>query len=688
MEDRSELDNIDPSLTVSRNSEADTIDNGRLSINYDKPVAGLAHEPFAVYYEVDSQFANNKEYIAAILSNRVPCRMLEIKSLLGEGGVNFVAPELIEISSISKLKEQRLVVVSLKPKGVAIAEYINEHGPFSETKIANDILPQILKALYTLESLGVVHGSINPNTIYYDEDTGIVSLDHCLTYPCGYFQPTIYEPFERMIASPIGKDKDNHAADYYALGVTLLYMLTGGKLSTDNLSQNEIIDARFEKSTDDILLGNLPLSGRMRLLLRGLMRDKKLDRWQASKIADWLRGKKINLPIVTLYPNAKRPYRVKECDVFNSGMLAHQFHKDWDSASNYLREPSLIRWIEHMLGNESMAEKINYNLKSLNYTRGSANVTETEFVSKCLVALDHEMPLRIHNFAFCPSSVNMALAHSLSTPERSYLQAVQQAISCGLVSFSVEMMDDHHRNHHTPLANEYDKVRKILGKHELGFGIERCLYELNPWLPCQSPIFLADHITSINEMILRLEELAAEGREVSLLDSHIAGFIACKVGLQREISIKSIKPYKEFAESAAIKAIAFYATIQEATRNLKLPNLAKYLASEAEAVINLFRCKTIKESLRQKVKHAASMGSLQHLLKAITNVRDIQADRAGFRVAVQHYYQLDNLVNQCQDQKKMFEIGYNYGTRFAVIIAYILLGVVILILMAGSFDLQ
>ena len=82
------------------------------------------------------------------------------------------------------------------------------------------------------------------------------------------------------------------------------------------------------------------------------------------------------------------------------------------------------------------------------------------------------------------------------------------------------------------------------------------------------------------------------------------------------------------------------------------------------------------------------MGSLQHLLKAITNVRDIQADRAGFRVAVQHYYQLDNLVNQCQNQKKMFEIGYNYGTRFAVIIAYILLGVVILILMAGSFDLQ
>ncbi|MDP6885104.1 MAG: ABC transporter permease subunit, partial [Rhodospirillales bacterium] len=62
---------------------------------------------------------------------------------------------------------------------------------------------------------------------------------------------------------------------------------------------------------------------------------------------------------------------------------------------------------------------------------------------------------------------------------------------------------------------------------QIGYGIERCLYELNPGLPCQSPHLNHDYVTRIRDLLPALDETANRVSEKTLpIDRHIAAFIA------------------------------------------------------------------------------------------------------------------------------------------------------------------
>ena len=45
----------------------------------------------------------------------------------------------------------------------------------------------------------------------------------------------------------------------------------------------------------------------------------------------------------------------------------------------------------------------------------------------------------------------------------------------------------------------------------VGFGIERCLYMLNPVWPCQSPILAQEYVCHIRELLPALERVAQQG---------------------------------------------------------------------------------------------------------------------------------------------------------------------------------
>src|SRR3546814_19923304 len=62
-----------------------------------------------------------------------------------------------------------------------------------------------------------------------------------------------------------------------------------------------------------------------------------------------------------------------------------------------------------------------------------------------------------------------------------------------------------------------------------GYGMERVAYELNPNLPCRSPLFEADYVSDIGELLPAFDRLAERGVEIRhLLDRHAGAFIATR----------------------------------------------------------------------------------------------------------------------------------------------------------------
>ena len=53
-------------------------------------------------------------------------------------------------------------------------------------------------------------------------------------------------------------------------------------------------------------------------------------------------------------------------------------------------------------------------------------------------------------------------------------------------------------------GTNYGRLRSHLQKAGYGYGIERCLYELNWDIPCQSPLFVLVYVVNIEDILSSL----------------------------------------------------------------------------------------------------------------------------------------------------------------------------------------
>src|SRR5690606_33117998 len=83
---------------------------------------------------------------------------------------------------------------------------------------------------------------------------------------------------------------------------------------------------------------------------------------------------------------------------------------------------------------------------------------------------------------------------------------------------------------------KHDRLRPYLRMSGLGFGIERILYDLNPDMPCLSPLFANTYVYTLQDLLKQLDALApSRAKDEDPIDVHIAAFITSKVNMQHEL---------------------------------------------------------------------------------------------------------------------------------------------------------
>ena len=135
--------------------------------------------------------------------------------------------------------------------------------------------------------------------------------------------------------------------------------------------------------------------------------------------------------------------------------------------------------------------------------------------------LDPTGPMRLKGVSTTVEGYGAALANAVITDDRVAISALSEAISRGSVIDWVQFRA-------TQMAavdvdgpgKTFKRLQQFLRQSGPGYGLERCVYDLNPYLPCLSPMLGERYIHTLSELLPALERIV-DRKSTRLNSSHI-----------------------------------------------------------------------------------------------------------------------------------------------------------------------
>ena len=132
-------------------------------------------------------------------------------------------------------------------------------------------------------------------------------LGECVSSPPAMAQPFVYETIESCMCDPASRSLGTSADDLYALGVTLLAILTG-RSPCRGMNDDEILDAKLSMGSYGALTQDMRVSLTMMEPLRGLLNDDAEQRWTVEDLGMWANGRRGSPIQQTMATRASRSF--------------------------------------------------------------------------------------------------------------------------------------------------------------------------------------------------------------------------------------------------------------------------------------------------------------------------------------------------------------------------------------------
>lgn len=639
--------------------------------------------PFCTAYNVhDKKFKRQDELYCLVFKKELPLPLHAIEKLVDFSHENFCNVLAAEIITLSTNNEKNLVAIVERPRGMKLSEYILSLGHQLPEELLNKrIITPLNSVLSRLEAMGVVHGCINLDTIFITNE-GQIIVSECISEPTGFSQKYIYESVERAASNPAGKGTGTSAVDYYAFGVLLLHIMHQGKFGNENNSQIHAL--KLHKTSYNALIRNLKVNPIMLDILVGLLNDRIPERWDGEKVALWLKGKRFNLVVPKNNIESTRPFTFQNVPYFNCTSLAYALYSNWDEAKKILQTDMIVKWIERSVQDPRKAFRLS-NIARLLKTAPHRNLfpPEDELVARSIITLDPSGPIRLQGFCVNIDGIGPLLAYSHNTNNRDIVQTIGIILQNNLAGDWVENNSDTISADESHPANLAAKLSSIITKKSIGFGIERCFYDLNPSLICQSPLLIDKYVLSLSDFLIMLNKIAKDHKG-PLLDRHSAAYISSALDLPNELNLKGLSKFPKIMKITQLQMLGLLTIAQERTGIYNLKNLAQKLNIQLSAIVDTFHSKTIREDLRKNLEKVAKQGNLHVMLGLTSDGKLFAKDKGGFSKAVDRYRLLEKRISKIDNKTQVTSIAYRYGLQLSVISSYLIAAIVVIVLFARS----
>ncbi|HAA92632.1 MAG TPA: hypothetical protein DCE33_09315 [Rhodospirillaceae bacterium] len=527
------------------------------------------------------------------------------------------------------------VLIYDRPRGNRVIANIGDPiETVSEEAVSRNFIQPVTAALRELYNQGITHRAIRPTNLFYDSVSATqanVMLGECLASPTGINQPAVYETIESAMAPPNGRGPGSIADDLYSFGVTILAMLTG-RSPCSEMTDDEVIDAKLAQGSYGALIAGHRLSLTMMEVVRGLLMDDVEERWTLEDLDFWIAGRRLSPKQQAMPAKASRAFSFEDRELLTGRDVARAFEKRWDAAIEPVRGGALDTWLRRSLGDEEAIEAVNSAKAAVSVT---GTETDDRLLARIIIALDPEGPVRFKSFSASIDGIGGQIAAGYT--DENIRKDFAEALRANLIAFSCEMLGGSASDKMRYIP-QYDKMKPFLESTDIGQGIERVVYELNPNLPCQSPLLETEYVYDMSEMLHAYERMAQSNPDGmgALVDRHVAAFVATRMKGGLTAELRDLENRFDPA-AVAIANVRILGHVQEQAGAVKVPNLCAVAVKMLEPAVERFHSRQQRDTVKHRLQQISKDGRLADILRLVDNSQYLENDRTSYRNAVREF---------------------------------------------------
>jgi serine/threonine protein kinase len=536
-----------------------------------------------------------------------------------------------------------MVIIYHRPMGGKVtASYDASDFRITEYDMPTKVIKPLAEAIKELAARKITHRAIRPNNLFYmDEARTQIALGDCVTTPPGFDQPVVFDALPAAMASSGGRGTGGIKDDLFSLGVTIMYLLLGENPIAE-LGTDEQVVQRANRGSYQILLKNTRLPVKMTEVLRGLLKDEAEERWGTGELDTWIEGKRPAALARKSLLTADAALKFGGYELVSPRAVAHALTKDVSEAAKIIKNGQLETWARSDLKLSELADTIKEIAAVAEANVREADSKDDFIVTKVSLLMDPTGPIRYRGFSFMPEAFGSAMAVEFLQQKENNFSAVVLQRKIGELWFASQEFTA--PGNFSFVAN-FKELQNLLKKGTLGFGIERCLYEENHALPCQSPNIALEYVTNISEILPALDRAAnradTSGKPV---DRHIAAFIATHFELDIEPQLAALANPDEAA--SLIGMLSLLALVQWKLEGDPVYGLSSWMGGLLGPAINTYYNRGTRRKIEQKIPKLVRQGSLSDLFDLIDNAERRAIDTSGFAEAQTEYTTAEEEVRE------------------------------------------
>jgi hypothetical protein len=500
----------------------------------------------------------------------------------------------------------------------------------TEAQLGRLVIAPLVGVVRELTQLGIPHRAIRPGNLFYQSgNQGPLMLGECFGMPAGFAQPVLYETIENAIADPYGRGPGLNADDLYALGVLIL-QLHVGREPTEGMSDEEVVSAKISAGSFAALAGREKLSTSMAEILRGLLNDKATDRWTLRHLDAWSTGQHFTPTMPYLPQRASRPIRFGDTDHMNKPGLAHAMARRWPDSLKLVDSSDFDNWMKRSFNDDKVGDVMNRLMSSAAGVGPSAAIKD-RYVSRLIIWMNAQSPVCYRDIRVNITGMSTMLAQVLDDQPllNQFVEMLRGRLVQVWINEQVQLNADQ-----LQVRRIMEEIEKHIEKPGIGLGVERALYELDPLVPCRSPMIADFYVTKMSDLLPAVDAaLPGLGEGVIPLDRHIAAFVGAHLRRSVDRELGSIAQAGDEVERR-IAILRLFAMIHQAYPNRKLPRLSDALVAMLAPSLNCFHHAAAREDAERRMHKLGKEGDFAGLAMLFDpNGPYRRSDSLGFAAA-------------------------------------------------------
>jgi len=613
----------------STGSAGPTVQAGDWTVALDQPVPALA----GTLPALAARHASGRRGYALACRPDLPPRTQALAALPQPTPESLLVPQAMVPARLPGAGRESLLAVIPLPPGPPVLTTHTRCRPWSETELIHDLLRPVARVLATLEQVGVTHRAVRVDTLFRSRDGGPVSLGDGFCLPPAFSQPAWCESLPMAQCVPEGRGAGQPADDVFALGIALI-CVAAGRVPWAGIDPRMLHRHRLEKGSFIALTTDLRLPGALADLLRAMLADDPELRPGADLVAGWpssLQGRKGAARPVR---RAGRPLVVGTDKALDTRTAAWLLATSWGEGVRAVRSGALDGFLRRGIGDPALAERLAETVRA--ETTERPDTADDMAMCRAIAMLDPAAPLVWRGVAMMPDGIGTLLARAACDPANAPLKAADIAALVQAEAparWALSAGDSANGAAHARAGAQWRVMLRTKGP---AGGIERLLYQLNPGLPCLSPMLRGAWAATPASLLAALEAAAPPPGEAGQgatppPDHDIAAYLSARQGATVERALASLNGAPAVA---ATTRIAVFARLQARhAAGLKLPRLAAWLASFCDPVLETWHSRLMRDALPARLAKAAADGDLGALLGLLDEPAARQADLAGAEAA-------------------------------------------------------